>query len=669
MRRTDLIALVAVFTCGACATDDLPFSGNRAPFANAGMDREVAVGDAVELDASESADPEDHELTFRWQLLPPEGSAALLDSTNNVTTGFVPDVPGLYEVTLIATDGRLDSPPDTVRITATGDGPNTAPLAAIDAPVSGPVGERVQLDGTMSEDPDGDSLFYSWLLERVPEGSATALTDPSSPTPSFTPDVAGDYSIGLVVNDGSVDSEPIVIHFAATGSANTAPVADAGRDLSVATNDTVTLDASESSDPDGTALSYIWSIIDRPQGSTASLSAADIANPQLTPDVDGDYRIQLVVSDGELQSEPDVATVTAVTGNVPPNAHAGSNQKAELGDLVSLDGRGSDDSEGDSLTYAWTFVTKPSGSSTQLEDAFTARPTFIPDAAGLYEVQLVVNDGTADSAPDTAEIEVVSPNVPPVADAGDDISGRVGDSMILDGTASVDPDGGSVTYAWTISFKPSSSQALLDDENQAVAEFTPDMPGTYSLVLTVDDGEVADSDMMTVTVLDPWPAREGDVVISEIMYDPMALSDSAGEWFEIYNPTNIDWNLSDCVLEDLGSDAHTIAASLRVPAKSYVTLSRSANPGFGSDYVYGGGFQLANGDDEIIVSCDGKEIANVAYDNSFPSAPEGHSISVLRNSLDETDNDDGANWCQSSNDYNGDYGTPGAPNESQNACQ
>ena len=98
--------------------------------------------------------------------------------------------------------------------------------------------------------------------------------------------------------------------------------------------------------------------------------------------------------------------------------------------------------------------------------------------------------------------------------------------------------------------------------------------------------------------------------------------------------------------------------------------SAADTPQLGSDYVYGSGFVLGNSGDEIILTCGASEIAQVPMLSAFgfPSAPRGASLALLRDHLDESDNDDGANWCESTTDYNGDFGTPGSPNEFQNAC-
>jgi len=86
--------------------------------------------------------------------------------------------------------------------------------------------------------------------------------------------------------------------------------------------------------------------------------------------------------------------------NVPPIADAGLDQSVDVGDLVTLDGSGSSDEDGDSLIYHWEIVLPP-GSSAELSDPTAVQTTFTPDVGGTYETSLVVNDGLDDSEPDT----------------------------------------------------------------------------------------------------------------------------------------------------------------------------------------------------------------------------------------------------------------------------
>lgn len=276
---------------------------------------------------------------------------------------------------------------------------------------------------------------------------------------------------------------------------NRPPIADAGADQSTYVQQLVTLDGSGSSDPDGNAITYAWSILTRPSGSSATLAGATGVRPTLTPDREGDYTIQLIVSDGPLASAPD--TVVVSTLNSAPVANAGPDQTAFISQRVQLDGSTSSDVDGDALTYAWGVAQRPAGSTAQLERPADVNPAFVPDATGQYVIELVVDDGTVSSAPDTMVISTV--NSRPVANAGADQTARVGDTAVLDGTGSRDADGDPLSYRWSLSSRPATSNAALQGETSPNPTLPIDRAGTYVAQLIVNDGE-ADSDADTVSV-------------------------------------------------------------------------------------------------------------------------------------------------------------------------
>lgn len=104
----------------------------------------------------------------------------------------------------------------------------------------------------------------------------------------------------------------------ATNSApeNRAPVANAGTDQTVAVGAEVSLDASDSSDPDGDSLSYAWNFEAKPAASTAALNDPESVRPSFAADVVGDYLVVLAVSDGE-NSASDSVTITATEAGQP----------------------------------------------------------------------------------------------------------------------------------------------------------------------------------------------------------------------------------------------------------------------------------------------------------------------------------------------------------------
>ncbi|MCK6563057.1 PKD domain-containing protein, partial [bacterium] len=96
-------------------------------------------------------------------------------------------------------------------------------------------------------------------------------------------------------------------------SLNQPPITNAGSDQTVIVNETVQLDGSGSSDPDGDPLTYAWEITSKPAGSNATLSDPSIVNPTFVADMAGEYSVSLVVNDGTVNSAPDEVIITAIT--------------------------------------------------------------------------------------------------------------------------------------------------------------------------------------------------------------------------------------------------------------------------------------------------------------------------------------------------------------------
>jgi beta-lactam-binding protein with PASTA domain len=99
-------------------------------------------------------------------------------------------------------------------------------------------------------------------------------------------------------------------------------------------------------------------------------------------------------------------------GNTPPSADPGADRMVFVGDSVTLDGSGSADPDGDALAFKWSFVSRPAQSLSSVADPSAAISSFTADVAGVFIVQLVVDDGSEESLPQlvviTAEIRGVT---------------------------------------------------------------------------------------------------------------------------------------------------------------------------------------------------------------------------------------------------------------------
>jgi K319L-like, PKD domain len=181
-----------------------------------------------------------------------------------------------------------------------------------------------------------------------------------------------------------------------TKGTNTPPSADAGPDLSANVGELVQLHGT-GTDADGDNLTHSWTFVSRPAGSSAILNGASNASTSFTPDVAGEYVVRLAVSDGTSSRTDDCI----ISVNAPPVANAGPDQQVGVGEVVQLDGTGSNDPDGNgALTYLWSFVTRPNGSQATLSDPTSPTPTFTADVEGTFDTRLVVSDGKATSQPD-----------------------------------------------------------------------------------------------------------------------------------------------------------------------------------------------------------------------------------------------------------------------------
>jgi len=180
-----------------------------------------------------------------------------------------------------------------------------------------------------------------------------------------------------------------------------------------------------------------------------------------------------------------------VTDNDDPVADAGENQNVTEEDEVQFDGSGSTDNIG-VTSYSWTFEYDGGQEELTGED-----PSFTFDLAGTYEVTLTVTDEAGNEDLDTVMIHVeeLPDTEDPVADAGEDQTVTVGDTVQFDGSGSTDNEG-ITNYTWTFTYDSEDVELYGIDP-----EFIFEIAGDYSVTLTAEDeaGNTG-SDTMVVTV-------------------------------------------------------------------------------------------------------------------------------------------------------------------------
>jgi hypothetical protein len=275
---------------------------------------------------------------------------------------------------------------------------------------------------------------------------------------------------------------------------NTAPVADAGSDVTVFRGSSVSLDGSHSADAEGNSLTFKWS---QTSGPAVALSSDTAARPNFTaPRITGSLGFSLVVNDGRTASSADAVVIQIQ--NRAPIANAGSDRTTGLAVAETLDGRGSSDPDGDTLTYTWTLLAGSATAALQTNPDGTARMPGQPNPS-VVVYGLVVSDGELASAQDEVKV-AISPsgtNQAPVVDAGFDQDVSRGASVQLNGFAQ-DPDFQPIGFQWRQTGGPAVTFSHPRDPS---ATFTaPAVDAVLTLELRASDGALDAIDSVEIRV-------------------------------------------------------------------------------------------------------------------------------------------------------------------------
>jgi PKD repeat protein len=226
------------------------------------------------------------------------------------------------------------------------------------------------------------------------------------------------------------------------------------------------------------------------------------------------------------------------TANQPPVADANGPYAGDEGSSIEFDGSGSSDPDGTIGSYEWDFDDGATGTGETTTHAYST--------AGTYKVTLTVTDDEGATGTDTAMVTVTeTPNEPPVADANGQYTGIEGDEILFNGSGSFDPDGDTLTYAWD--FGDGSTGTGVSPT------YTYKANGTYTVALTVNDGEVdsaPSTTTATISDVDPVasftsdsPKPEGEVMSftdTSTSYDGILWSWEFGDGgtHSVQNPTH-----------------------------------------------------------------------------------------------------------------------------------
>ncbi|MBI5145990.1 MAG: peptidase [Thaumarchaeota archaeon] len=459
--------------------------------ARAGDDQTVDEGTNVQLDGS-CTDKLDREFSYKWtQTL---GPFVQLSSTTSADPTFtapeIPNgqiVPTAFRFTCAVGDGGGSSTDVViVRVRPVNDNP-----VADAGPDKNTLSNRLVILAGSGSDPDGDALKYTW---KQVDGQDVQLVSPNRFELKFTaPEVFGGDSttleFELTATDpyGGEGTDTVTI---TVTSDNARPSADAGVDQTVDEQTDVTLSGS-ADDPDSEDVTYTWKQVG---GEAVELSSTDEQQPTFTAPIVANGKVKVLVfelraADENGRPSKDTTKVFVLPVNAAPVADAGADQTVDVDATVMLTGSATDEDE-EQLTYVWSQI---AGQTVDLSSTTEPSITFVAPKSELdttLTFQLIANDGTIDSAPDTVDITVKGIASKAItAYAGKDQTVDERSVVTLFGSGK-DPLKHNLSYNWS---QLSGETVVLSSSSLAKPSFeTPDVDNgetkTLTFELTVSDG-------------------------------------------------------------------------------------------------------------------------------------------------------------------------------------
>jgi poly(3-hydroxybutyrate) depolymerase/lysophospholipase L1-like esterase len=296
---------------GERVLDSICLRSNVKPTANAGSDAVVNLpANQIQLNGTSSSDVDGTIVSYLWKKV--SGPASFLINDSSLPTPVISDLQtGIYVMELTVTDNKGASARDSVYVTVKN--PNNQPPlanAGADAEIILPV-NSLQLDGSLSNDPEGSPISYQW--SKISGPSQFQINNPNAVSPFISNLTYGTYKMKLTVTDqdGASSSDTVII--AVQRGPNIAPTANAGVDQTI-TVSSATLNGSSSADVDGVIVSFHWAQLTGP--AQAVIANPNSANTAVSSLVAGSYQFELTVTDDSSASDTD--TVLLNVNEAPP---------------------------------------------------------------------------------------------------------------------------------------------------------------------------------------------------------------------------------------------------------------------------------------------------------------------------------------------------------------
>jgi len=399
-----IIFSLLLSACGGGGGSSTPAdtTPNKAPIVNAGGDVTVDENTSVTL-AGTATDADGSIATYSWSQA--SGTEVGLINADKATASFMaPDIneSETLTFTLTATDNDGASASDTISIIVTR--VNNAPTVNAGEDLTKDENTNVTLAGT-AIDTDGSIATYSWSQASGTEVSLTS-TDTTS-TSFMAPDINESetltFTFTAIDNDGASTSDTISVSVI---KVNKAPIVDAGEDVTVAENTSVTL-AGTATDTDGSIATYSWS---QTSGTEVSLTTTNTASTSfIAPDINESETLTFIfiATDNDGANTSDVISISVTKVNKAPIVNAGEDLTVDENTNVTLAGTATD-TDGTITKYSWA---QTSGTVVTLTSTDNASTSFIAPENNETEVltfSLTATDSDGDTASDSISIEVLN---------------------------------------------------------------------------------------------------------------------------------------------------------------------------------------------------------------------------------------------------------------------
>jgi len=241
-------------------------------------------------------------VAYRWAVAttPPRTRARVMPLNTAITT-FIGDGPGIYELTLTVTDdeGAMDSCVARIRVTQPPE--VTCPDSPIRAPTRQPVSVRAEATD------DTEVVRVRWEMTSRPAESAAELSPRNRRTTGFTPDKQGRYNLEFTATDSDGLTASCTVEVIGTPTAPDAICTD------VETSPLTEVEVPGGAVDDGTIVRWRWRLIRQPAGAASGPPRPGSAQTtRFTPQIAGDYSLELTVTDDDGMSDSCVANVAAI---------------------------------------------------------------------------------------------------------------------------------------------------------------------------------------------------------------------------------------------------------------------------------------------------------------------------------------------------------------------